>query len=55
MTSPSLVADVSGNGTVPMLDAAMIAGVRGGSQARDGVCSTTKTDATTASRKFPKS
>ena len=32
LTSPSLVADVSGNGTVSMLDAAMIAGVRGGSQ-----------------------
>ena len=29
---PSLVADVSGNGTVSMLDAAMIAGVSGGSQ-----------------------
>ena len=32
---PSLVADVSGNGTVSMLDAAMIAGVSGGSQGPD--------------------
>jgi hypothetical protein len=32
---PSLVADVSGNGTVSMLDAAMIAGVIGGSQGPD--------------------
>ena len=32
VVNPSLVADVSGNGTVSMLDAAMIAGVSGGSQ-----------------------
>jgi len=32
---PALVADVSGNGTVSMLDAAMIAGVGGGSQGPD--------------------
>ena len=30
--TPTLVADVSGNGTVSMLDAAMIAGVSGGNQ-----------------------
>ncbi len=33
--TPTLVADVSGNGTVSMLDAAMIAGVRGGNQGPD--------------------
>ena len=33
---PSLVADVSGNGTISMLDAAMIAGVSGGNQGPEG-------------------